>query len=201
MVDLVEIVNGLFAAFGREPSEQIIRSYVAVLTGNDPRYISKAVIRLSREGGERVPTAAQIVKLIEEIAKDESNRPERELIEHTETVNFFVKKAIAAGWTIQQRDRLIDICDSAFDRSRKEWVKSREQLNREVQALIEEVREYRARLNQAELEGLQKPDERNQSWFRESDSPEWDSAKENVFQFLGLRIGGRTDEDAVGSDT
>lgn len=179
-----DTVNGLFAAYGREASEQQIRSYRAALETGTDWAVKRAIVEASRGTFQRLPTAAEILKLSFEIVSDENGKGERNQIEHNKVCGHYAKMARAEKWSLPQTDELIRICDRAFDPTSKTWRWTREKLNSEIGELIREIDSYREAKKAAEENGTETPDESKMSWawaLPKKGEVDWDPAVESLW--------------------
>lgn len=184
--DLPEIVSGMFTSWGRQPTEEAIRVYVAGLRYEPIDLVQKAIRELVVTGSEKFPTLPALIKIIRDFQRGLSAEREKNITEHTNLINGFVKQAIAAGWTLAQRDDLIDIVDRAISHQTGIWRKSMNEIRREVAELVASVNDYRRRCAIAREHGEDLPDERAESWawaLPKPGEPEaWDPAVETLWE-------------------
>jgi hypothetical protein len=164
VVNLIDLVAELFAAYGREATEENLRAYVAVLKHAEPAAVQRAVVEACRGGVERLPTAAQLMKAAREIQKHNDEQGQRNKNQHTEIVNKYNQQAIKSGWSLAQRDELIDVCDAAFNHRTNQWKRTPEQLKQEVADLVGAVAKYRQACITADNDGRPRPDEHAERW-------------------------------------
>lgn len=187
MVNLIDLVSEMFAAYGREASEENLRAYVAVLKQGNPDGIVKAVVDATSGGYEKLPTAAQLLKLSHEILKYESEAGQRNKIKHEDIRHKYNQRAIRAGWSLAQRDELLRICDRAIDQKTGNWLWSEERLRQEVSELVYEVDEFRQKCDEARNRNTQMPDEEMQSWGKhlaKDGETDYDPAKESLWDVV-----------------
>lgn len=184
-MDHVDLVEGLFAAYGREANEAQIRSYVAVFKTGEAEAIAKAIVEASRGTFPKLPTAAEVLKLSQEIARYDRQVGERNQIEHNKLCGHYVKIATNENWTRAQKDQLIRICERAFDKRTKDWLWNRERLSEEIACLIHEVEQYRQAAEMAAARGAEPPDEESCSWGWAIPKPgeqDWDPQAETLWE-------------------
>lgn len=180
-----DTVNGLFAAYGREASENQIRSYRAVLETGTDWAVKKAIAEAARGAFQRLPTAAEILKLSQEIIAEERGRGDRDQVEHNKICGHYAKMARSEKWSLAQSDELIRICDRAFDRHSKTWRWTREKLSSEISELVREVETFRDQKKEAEDRGTEPPDESGCSWGWALPKPgevDWNPAAESLWE-------------------
>jgi len=185
MTDYVDLVESLFAAYGREANEAQIKSYSTVFRTGNIQAISKAIVEATRGACPTLPTAAQILKLSQEIAQYDSKAGERSQIEHNKVCGQYATMARKERWTRPQTDQLIKLCDRAFDQHSKTWTCSREGLSEQVAYLVDEVEQYRQQCSLAERDNAEPPDESMTSWGWALPQPgerDWDPNKETLWE-------------------
>jgi hypothetical protein len=187
VVSLVDVVAELFAAYGRDASEENLRAYVAVLKHGNEAAVQRAIIEAARGGNEKLPTAAQIMKRANEICKNDDEEGQRQKNRWNQIVTSYYQKAVAAGWSLAQRDELMDVCETAFDQRTGAWRWSEQRLADEVKKLVEAVNAFRDAVRQADDKGEPRPDEVRQRWgwaLPKPDKLEWDPAKESLWDHV-----------------
>ena len=167
-MNLVDLVAELFAAYGRDAMEENLRAYVAVLKHGNESAVQRAIMEAVRGGSEKLPTAAQLMKAAREIQKND-------------------RQAVNAGWSLAQRDELMDVCELAFDQKLAVWRWNESKLAQEVAKLAQAVKDFRRLVEQAKQEGKPEPDEVGQRWgwaLPKPDRLEWDPAKESLWDHI-----------------
>jgi hypothetical protein len=186
--DLPEIVSGMFTSWGRQPTEEAIRVYVAGLRYEPIELVQKAIRELVVTGSEKFPTLPALIKIIRDLQRGLSAQRQENITEHTNLVNGFVKQAIAAGWTQPQRDDLIDLVDRAISHQTGIWRKSMNEIRREVAELVRSVNDFRRRSALAIEHGEDPPDETAESWAwaipKPGDPEDWDPAREGLWDHV-----------------
>ena len=183
MVDYVNLVESLFSAYGRVASEQQIRSYSAVIKQGEPAAIKKAIVEATNTF-DQLPTAPQILKLSREIQKNAGEQGQRNKVRHQKIVDEYYQQALKAGWSLAQRDELMDVCDAAINRETGEWKWTEEKLRREVAEIVYAVDDYRRRCEEAEQRGETRPDEAAERWAWAIDPNDWNPAKESLWDYV-----------------
>lgn len=184
---LVDLVSQLFAAYGRDANEEQLRAYMTVLRRQPNDYIAKAIIEATSGGFERLPTTSEIVKLSREIENVESQRGQRNKNKHSEFVKECYAKAIKAGWSLAQRDELMEICDAAINKRTGELRLTFQQLEANVSELVAAVNDYHRRCLTAEERNEPMPSEKQERWAWAIDEPEggeWDPARESLWEHI-----------------
>jgi hypothetical protein len=187
LVNMVDLVTGLFAAYGRDASEEQIRAYVAVLQTGDEQAVARAVRQAVAGGSERLPTASAIMRAARDLQRQDGEEAQRNKNRFNEIVTGYYRQAIAAGWTLPQRDELMDVCETAFDQRAGTWRWNERRLAEEVKALVVAVNGYRARCEAAQAAGLPLPPEHAERWgwaMPKEDVREWDPAKESLWDHI-----------------
>ena len=186
MVNLIDLVAELFGAYGREATEEQLRSYVSVLKHQPNAYIAKAVVDATSGGFDRLPTTSELIRLAREIEQVEGKQGERNKVRHQELANDYYRKAIKAGWSLAMRDELMEVLDAAINRKTGMWRLSEQQLHKEVSELVYAVNDYRRRCKTAEDRNEPLPSEKQErwGWSIEEHSGGWDPAKESLWDHI-----------------
>lgn len=185
MVNYTSLVSQLFAAYGRDATEEFIRAYVTVFKTAKPEFLAKAIIEATTKRYDKLPTANQLVRLARTIEAEEANSVDRNRLEFLTTLDAFLLQARGKNWTLAQRDELIRICDSEFDWKRGMYRTSRAVMIEKVRELADEVREFRRASQEAFDLNAEMPDETNMSWaWAITGADEWDPAYENWKAFI-----------------
>lgn len=187
MVNLVDLVAELFAAYGRDAMEENLRAYVAVLKHGNESAVQRAIMEAVRGGSEKLPTAAQLMKAAREIQKNDNEEGQRNKNRWNEIVSGYYRQAVNAGWSLAQRDELMDVCELAFDQKLAVWRWNESKLAQEVAKLAQAVKDFRRLVEQAKQEGKPEPDEVGQRWgwaLPKPDRLEWDPAKESLWDHI-----------------
>jgi hypothetical protein len=189
-----ECVRKMFSSFGRTPDdhEETIQTYVEMLGNFSPRSVAEAILRLSLSA-RRLPSVSEIVAACREQSVTEAQTGKRNLDSHTQQVNLWYRQAVDAGWTLPQRDELVDLCDRAIDKTSGQWRANGEnQMRREVAALVAKVKAFKALQEQARVTGAPEPDEMLEDWawaIPTEGQPDWDPSLETLWEF-GIRTKG-----------
>lgn len=184
---LVDLVSQLFAAYGRDANEEQLRAYMTVLRRQPNDYIAKAIIEATSGGFERLPTTSEIVKLSREIETVESQQGQRNKNRHSDFVKDCYAKAIKAGWSLAQRDELMEICDAAINKRTGQMFLTMQQLETQVSELVAAVNDYRRRCLTAEERGEPMPSEKAERWswaLPDETNNEWDPSKESLWDHV-----------------
>ena len=187
MVNLIDLVSQMFAAYGRDANEEQLRAYVTVLRHQPNQFIAKAVMDAASGGFERLPTTSEIIKLAREIQTFEGQQGERNKNRHAEFTKDCYEKAVKAGWTLAQRDELMEVCDAAINKRTGELRLSMQQLETKVSELVGAVNDYRRRCLTAEERGEPQPSEKLERWgwaIEEPKGKEWDPKKESLWEHI-----------------
>jgi len=187
VVNLIDLVSQLFAAYGRDANEEHLRAYIAVLRHQPNEYIAKAVMDATSGGFERLPTTSEIVKLAREIETVEGQQGQRNRNCHSEFVKDCYEKAVKAGWNLAQRDELMEVCDAAINKKTGEMRLTFQQLEIKVSELVGAVNDYRRRCLTAEERNEPQPSEKLERWAWAIDEPEgkdWDPKKESLWEHI-----------------
>ena len=180
MVNYTALVSQLFAAYGRDATEEFIRAYVTVFKTAKPEFLAKAIVESTTKRFEKLPTAVQLVKLARVIEAEEATTFDKNRMEYLTTLDSFLVQARGAKWTLCQRDELIRLCDEEFNRKRATYRTSRELMIEKVRELAQEVREFRKATEEAFEKNQPMPDETRTSWsWAITGDDEWDPAFEN----------------------
>jgi hypothetical protein len=187
VVNLIDLVSQMFAAYGRDANEEHLRAYVSVLRHQPNNYIAKAIVDATSGGFERLPTTSEIVKLAREIETVESQQGQRNKNCHAEFVKDCYEKANKAGWNLAQRDELMEVCDAAINKRTGEMRLTFQQLKIKVSELVASVNDYRRRCATAEARGEPQPSEKLERWgwaINEPEGGEWDPKKESLWDHI-----------------
>jgi hypothetical protein len=188
MIRVKECVRKMFGAFGRNPDdhEETVSTYVDMLVNFQPSAVAEAMLRLSLSS-KRLPTVSDIVSACREQRFTESQAGAANINSHTQQVNLWYKQAINAGWSLPQRDELLELCDRLIDKSSGQWRAGGEnQMRKDVAALAANVKLFHARQKAAAAAGDEPPDETLEDWgwaIPKEGEEDWDPAKESLWQF------------------
>lgn len=186
MVNLIDLVSQMFAAYGRDANEEQLRAYITVLRHQPNQYIAKAIMDATSGGFERLPTTSEIIKLAREIETVEGQQGQRNKNRHAEFVKDCYEKATRSGWNLAQRDELMEVCDAAINKRTGEMRLTFQQLEANVSELVGAVNDYRRRCLTAEERGEPQPSEKLERWGWAIDEPEgeWDPKKESLWDHI-----------------
>ena len=122
MIRVKECVRKMFSSFGRNPDdhEETVSTYVDMLVNFQPSAVAEAMLRLSLSS-KRLPTVSEIVSACREQRFTESQAGAANINSHTQQVNLWYKQAVKAGWSLPQRDELLELCDRLIDKSTGQW--------------------------------------------------------------------------------
>lgn len=185
MSSLSVIIAQLFKAYVKEADELSLRTYVSVFKQYDYALVEKSIQRAVTGQFDRMPTVTQLVKLINTIRYEEAEQGSRNLVEHANLTSEYVQKAIQAGWTLAQRDELIDICDRAINLKTGQWKWSKPEWEGHIKTLIRNVNAFREACFLAKENGTPAPSEETQDWawaIEKQNQNEWDPAKESLWE-------------------
>lgn len=185
MVNIVDLIVGLFASYGRTANEEQIRSYCAVLKTIKPVFVQQAIAQAASGSSERLPSAAQLVRMAEAIAKNHNDQSLVNSNRWHQLAADYYRAANKERWTLPMKDELMRICNKSFDFDSGRWTCTEEALRQEVARLVYAVDEFRKKQLSATNDGRPAPDELAERWgwaLPRDGTIDWDPSKESLLE-------------------
>ena len=184
--DLDDTIRQLFAAYNRVLDDATLQMYRAGLKRFSLPEIARAVMDYAQNGSDKAPTLPALVRKIRELQfhSRESNHGNRKQLD--DLINGWYRRATDAGWSLPQRDQLVDVCEAAMTRD-CEWRMTVEQLREQVKHLAAEVRAFRAACQIADANNEPRPNEQERSWawaITQDQDSEWDPMRESLVAYM-----------------
>jgi len=191
MQDLKVAIEFLFNAYNRPADYEKEKAFLVPLENYPIHLVAKAIVGYANSGQEKFPTVGTIIRRVIELQKEESEQGQKNIIEHDQWINKMYKKAIDAGWSLAQRDELVDLMERGINRQTGAIKQPASEISKNVAELVAKVKAFRLKVETARAHGEPEPDEHGEDWAWALPKPgdlDWDPATESLAQAV-KRIG------------